>query len=136
MSAKVRLTLEGEKVSRVFNLVEIALAMGTSIQQQVGSAASKRSFSIHRTQPDPVVVIRDHWRSKGRVESTARPTNTHERLFIPANNVERKKEDGCMNKLKIERSLKLRQEETKGRDFNILSGTRQEDKVWIQAFGD
>jgi hypothetical protein len=82
------------------------------------------------------VAIKDTWRSKGRVAIGAVTKNTFERLFVPANNVERKKEDGCMNKLKIERSLKLRQEENKGRSYNILSGSSLEDKVWIQAFGD
>lgn len=72
-----------------------------------------------------MIQIADHWKSKGVVkDSTQQRFNTHERLFLPASNVERKKEDGCMNKLKIERSLKLREEDNKGKAFNILTGAK------------
>ena len=42
-----------------------------------------------------------------------------------------------MNKLKIERSIKLRQEEFKGRkQYDIVSGVEQKDDAWIGSFGD
>ena len=40
---------------------------------------------------------------------------TKQRIFIPESNVDRKKEEGCMNKIKIERAVKLVQEESRGR---------------------
>ena len=58
---------------------------------------------------DKVVDMTDAWKSKGAVRnSDIKKFNTHERLFKPADNVARQKEDGCMNKIKIERSIKLR----------------------------
>ena len=40
-----------------------------------------------------------------------------------------------MNKIKIERSMKLRQEDIKGRKrFDIVSGAEQPDEVWIKSF--
>ena len=77
------------------------------------------------------------WKSKGQVRnSSVKKYNTHERLFVPADNVERKKEDGCMNKIKVERSIKLRQEEFKGRSkYDIVNGQSQADELWIKSFG-
>ena len=55
---------------------------------------------------------------------------------MAADNVERKPEDGCMKKIKIERSLKLRQEEFKNRSkYDIVSGLDQGDSNWIDSFG-
>ena len=117
---------------------EQALIMGTSEQVDMGSEQIKRHTSVHAKghQPDKIVQIADTWKSKAVVKnSPAQRYNTHERLFKPASNVERQKEDGCMNKLKIERSLKLRAEESKGKSFNILSGARTDESVWINSFG-
>lgn len=41
-----------------------------------------------------------------------------------------------MNKIKIERALKLSQEDSRGRSYNILSGSVVEPKVWISAMGE
>jgi len=49
-------------------------------------------------------------------------TPTQERIFVPASNVERKKEEGCMPKIKIERTAKLAREDQRGKTFNILTG--------------
>lgn len=55
---------------------------------------------------------------------------------MPADNVERKPEDGCMKKIKIERSLKLRQEEFKNRSkYDIVTGMDQGDSIWVDSFG-
>ena len=40
-----------------------------------------------------------------------------------------------MNKIKIERSLKLRAEEQRGRKFNPLTGAADKEE-WINAYGD
>jgi hypothetical protein len=53
---------------------------------------------------------------------------------VPASNVTREPEEGCMNKIKIERAVKLRYEETKGKDFNIISGQNESAKKWINSF--
>ena len=61
---------------------------------------------------------------------------TMQRLFVPASNVDRKKEDGCMNKIKIERAAKLDIEDGRNRSFNILSGATIDKKVWLHSMGD
>ena len=40
-----------------------------------------------------------------------------------------------MAKLKIEMSLKLRQEENRGKSYNIINNGQNEEKVWLKAFG-
>jgi hypothetical protein len=51
--------------------------------------------------------------------------------------VERAKEDGCMNKLKIERTYKLWQEDFKNRkNYDLLSGVEKPESVWVNSFGD
>jgi hypothetical protein len=122
----------------VFCLAEIALGMGTSELLDIGTNDYKRHTSMHRAgAPEKVVNIIDNWKTKKQVtDCPIANMPTHERIFVPANNVERKKEDGCMNKIKIERTLKLRQEDFKGRGkFNILTGAEQGDSGWIGSFG-
>ena len=84
--------------------------MGTSQQLDIGSPDLKRFSSLHsKGHADKVVAMVETWKSKGQIRnSSVKKYNTHERLFVPADNVERKKEDGCMNKIKVERSIKLR----------------------------
>ena len=74
--------------------------------------------------PEKVVQLAESWKSKGAVRnSSIKHYNTHERLFMAADNVARVKEEGCMNKIKIERSIKLRQEEFKNRSkYDIVTG--------------
>lgn len=40
-----------------------------------------------------------------------------------------------MNKIKIERAYKLREEEQKGRQFNIINGQDESPKKWVDSFG-
>jgi hypothetical protein len=40
-----------------------------------------------------------------------------------------------MNKIKIERSIKLRDEEIRGRKYNILTGASDKE-TWKSSFGD
>ena len=98
----------------------------------------KRFSSLHsKGKADKMVQIAETWKSKSPVRnSNIKKFNTHERLFKPADNVERAKEDGCMNKIKIERSIKLRQEEFKKRSkYDIVNGCDQGDQIWISSFG-
>ena len=80
--------------------------------------------------------VSDNWKSKGQVRnSSIKQFNTHQRLFVPADNVDRVPEDGCMKKIKLERSMKLRQEDFKNRSkYDIVSGQSQGDSAWINSF--
>lgn len=111
----------------------LALGMGTSAQQDMASENMKRSSSLHaKGQPDRVVEIADKWKSKKAMPGSHK--NTMQRIFEPASNVNRTKEEGCMNKIKIERSLKLRDEEMRGRKFNPVTGTSDKEE-WLGSFG-
>ena len=39
-----------------------------------------------------------------------------------------------MKKIKIERSLKLRKEDFRGRTFNIISNNVENENVWVDSF--
>ena len=112
--------------------------MGSSEQMDVGSPKIKRFSSLYsKGAPEKIVAVNEKWKSKGPVRNNSiKHFNTHQRLFIPANNVERQKEEGCMNKIKIERSLKLREEDFKNRPrYDIVSGKEIKDSTWINSFG-
>lgn len=81
-----------------------------------------------------VVDIDQTWTGKGH---NCRPEqDSHERIFKPADNSVLGKQEGCMNKVRVERALKLQQEETKGRRYNILNGVQDvSPKRWLGAFG-
>ena len=119
-------------------MIALALGMGTSDQVGIGSNDAKRSTTLHsKGNLEKVVNIAENWKSKSPVkDSRFHSFSSHQRIFEPASNVNREKEDGCMNKIKIERSHKLRQEDFKGRKrFDIVSGAEQKDDVWIKSFG-
>jgi len=78
-------------------------------------------------KPEKIVDIDDDWKAKGKVDCHLTMLDTQERIFKPASNIDRNPEDGCMKKLKLERSLKLRREDTRGRDFNVLSNSQWKD---------
>jgi len=109
--------------------------MGTSNQILIGSDTIKRNTSLHKNySPDKTVDITDSWKTKSLVPGSKK--DTHERIFVPASNVNRVKEDGCMNKIKIERSSKLVEEDTKGRKFNIINGVPKKDSDWMRGYGN
>ena len=61
-------------------------------------------------------------------DSRIKKFDSFQRIFEPANNVDRKAEDGCMKKIKIERSLKLKHEDTRGKkNVDIISGKTNND---------
>ncbi len=104
----------------------------------IGSEGIKRFGSLFsKGAPEKVIAVSDNWKSKGTVRnSSIKQFNTHQRLFVAADNVERAPEDGCMKKIKIERSLKLRNEDFKGRSkYDIVSGVQQADSAWVDSFG-
>ena len=111
--------------------------MGTSDQVGIGSTDAKRSTTLHsKGNLEKVVNIAENWKAKSPVkDSRFHNFSSQQRIFEPASNVNREKEDGCMNKIKIERSIKLRDEDFKGRKrFDIVSGAEQKDDVWIKSF--
>ena len=112
----------------------VALGMGTSNQIDVSDEQLKRSSSLHKQgAPDKIVELADGWKTLGKVPAARK--NTMQRIFEPASNVHREKEEGCMNKIKLERSLKLRAEEQRGRKFNPLTGAVDKEE-WIHSYGD
>lgn len=119
-------------------MLVLRLGLGTSDQVQIGGAEYKRDRSLHHSERDKVVFIHKDWTSKKAVAKEHNPPRmetTMQRIFEPASNVDRKKEEGCMNKIKIERAVKLVSEDCRGRGYNILSGSVVEPKVWIAAMG-
>lgn len=127
--------------------------MGTSEQIEIGSKDQKRTTSLHhkhayvkeeqsnlkvKSKEEPVIVIADTWHRKKQVSPEHNPPRaetTQARLFEPANNVDRKKQDGCMNKIKIERAVKLDIEDRRGKSYDVLSGANVEKSVWVGAMG-
>lgn len=71
--------------------VELALGMGTSEQLDMGSPSIKRFSSLHsKGNPEKVVQLAEAWKSKGAVRnSSIKSYNTHERIFMAADNVTR-----------------------------------------------
>ena len=61
--------------------------------------------------------------------------DTQKRLYEPASNIERQPEDGCMKKILIERSLKLRREDLRSKTFNITSNAQEAEDNWLNSFG-
>jgi len=109
--------------------------MGTSNQFPVSSETFKRSKSLLQEGPERVVDIADKWRKKAMVRDNALSTvNTRQRIYEPASNIERAPEDGCMKKIKIERSLKLRKEDVRERGFNVITNNDEPESVWLDSF--
>jgi hypothetical protein len=85
-----------------------------------------------------VVVLHKDWKQKQQVDPTCNPPrmeSTQSRIFVAASNVDRKKQEGCMNKIKIERTAKLVQEDHRHNSYNILSGAILDNRVWANAMG-
>ena len=61
--------------------------------------------------------------------------STFKRIFVAASHIQRKAEDGCKNKIKIEKSLKLREEDTRGRSTDLISNTISQENSWLDSFG-
>jgi hypothetical protein len=80
----------------------------------LGSDLYKRNTaSLYTDLPDKVVDISENWRKKFLVPNSQANLNTFERICASASNINREPEDGCMKKIKIERSLKLRKEDVR-----------------------
>lgn len=64
-----------------------------------------------------------------------RTLSTYARIYEPASNIERNQEDGCMKKIRIERSLKLREEDDRSKGFNPLTNNQNKESTWLDSFG-
>ena len=95
----------------------------------------KRSTSLHNKTPEVIVDIADKWKRKAMPSKANDENRTFKRIFVAASNIERNAEDGCMKKIKIERSLKLRQEDTRGRSTDLISNTISQENSWLNSFG-
>jgi hypothetical protein len=102
----------------------------------VGSDTYKRTKSLLQTKPEVVLDIADKWKHKSPVkDSLIKTLNTYERIYVPASNIERKPEDGCMKKIKLERSLKLRKEDFRNRTFNPVTNNAEDNQSWMMSYG-
>jgi len=126
-------------VFNVFFWIVLSLGMGTSDQLVIGSPEHKRTVTLHQeSKPDQVVVYASDWKNKKQVDPSCNPPRmqtTFKRIFEPASNVDRTKEEGCMNKIKIERMAKLDKEDRRGNGYNIVTGENLKPQVWVSSMG-
>ena len=111
---------------------------GTSSQLPIGSETFKRNRSLLQQRPELVVDVSDKWKKRRQCKDVlgTQSLDTYSRFVVPASNIDRNPEDGCMKKIKIERSLKLRREDCRGRSFNLLSNAEMTEENWLGSFGD
>ncbi|CDW71374.1 UNKNOWN [Stylonychia lemnae] len=100
------------------------------------SEEHKRSTSLFKS-PEKVVDIADTWRCKGKSPMNQGSQNTYERMFKP-NDFKNgdhgdPKVGGGIN-VRIERTIKLREEDQKGKQFNILNGLSATHDQWLGAY--
>ena len=61
---------------------------------------------------------------------------TYDRIYVPASNISRQPEDGCMKKIKLERSLKLRQEDLRKKNYNVLTNNQEPEQNWLDTLSN
>lgn len=101
----------------------------------ISSDDHKRTKSLLQSKPETVIDIGDKWNKKQQVKGSQAELDTHKRIYVPASNIERAPEDGCMKKIKIERSLKLRREDFRNRNHNIITNNVEPEDIWLNSFG-
>ena len=104
----------------------------------ISSGEYKRHRSLLQSKNEPVIDISDKWKRKLHefegAAGTLSKVNTYERQVVPASNVKREAEDGCMKKIKLERSLKLHREDARGRETNLITNNLEGRNVWLDCF--
>ena len=70
------------------------------------------------------------------IEGSVSSLDTFKRIYSPASNVNREPEDGCMKKIKIELSLKLRKEDLISKKTNIVTNNQEIEENCLGSFGD
>lgn len=94
----------------------------------------RQTASLYTDLPDKVVDISENWRKRFIVPNSQAHQNTFERICVAASNINREPEDGCMKKIKIERSLKLRKEDVRSKNYNIITCKQSPEENWINSF--
>lgn len=87
-------------------------------------------------RPEKVVDLDESWKFKHVVNGSQSELDNYQRIFVPASNIDRNEEDGCMKKIKMERSLKLRQEDLRDQTYNVLTNNQLQENNWLGCFGD
>ena len=102
----------------------------------ISSDDHKRTKSLLQSKPETIIDIGDKWNRKHIVKGSQAELNTQKRIYVPASNIERTPEDGCMKKIKIERSLKLRKEDFRQRNHNLITNNVEPEDIWLNSFGE
>lgn len=102
------------------------IGFGTSSQLAISSDHLKRNTSLLQTQPETVVDIHETWKNKMNVPDSQSSLDTYKRIYVPASNINRTPEDGCMKKILIERSMKLRQEDLRQKQTNVITNNQED----------
>lgn len=112
--------------------------MGTSSQLPISSDTYKRTTSLLANVPEVVLDVGDKWKHKGKAgeEIKISKYDTYQRIYKAASNIDRKPEDGCMKKIKLERSLKLRKEDLRDKGFNVLTNNIEPEKNWLDTLSN
>ena len=109
--------------------------MGSSFQQEIGSPNYKRTnASIHHGRDELVVDVDSQWKTKGRSTNVSANPRSFTKIFEAGPSFQRKNEDGCPVSVKVERTMKLREEDFRAKPFNVLSNTRLEEATWRDCF--
>lgn len=116
--------------------LELKITFGTSSQTPVGTDTYKRTRSLLQTKPERSIDIHETWKRRNIVKGSQAELDTRKRIYEPASNIEREPEDGCMKKILIERSLKLRREDLRSKTFNIQTNNQEQENNWLNSFGD
>ena len=117
-------------------LENLKIFFGTSTQLQISSDKFKRTRSLLQEQPEVIVDISENWKKRKIVGGPIASPDTFKRIYSPASNVNREPEDGCMKKIKIERSLKLRKEDLRGKKTNVITNNQEIEENWLGSFGN
>ena len=83
-----------------------------------------------------MVDINEKWKTKNVVQGSQAELDTHKRIYQFASNIDRTPEDGCMKKIKLERSLKLRKEDLRNRTFNVITNSEEPENNWLNSYGN
>ena len=103
----------------------------------VTSDTWKRSTSLLPVgKPETVIDLGDKWKHRHIVPGSIAELDTRRRIYEPASNIDRTAEDGCMKKIKMERSMKLRKEDFRAKSTNVVTNNVEPEGVWHNSFGE
>ena len=131
---------EEKQIINSRRLQKLKLGTATTEQIEFGSTEQpRRSTTIHK-QPEPVVDILHVWKTKGRTPCSHAITieATKERVFLAQDKQESIIDPTIRHTKKppmanIERTEKLRNEEQRGRRYNIINGQYEGHEKWKRS---